>query len=579
MTPLLLQLARYGEISWLGYHFAGFIATQSGSDLGHPLCLTAARLCEANLEGSVCIDLAALADKPMFARLALPDAEVPLAPALSDWRALLLASDCAGEPGERAPMTLDGDLLYLNRFWHYEDEVAASINSLLTLGTAAADTDFGDLFGDAAEIDADQKQAVLNAASKPFSVISGGPGSGKTSTVVRILALLLARQADCRVALAAPTGKAAARMQDSILRRVDQLGLDDAVIEEIDFEATTLHRLLGYRGRTFVHDADNPLAVDCLIVDEASMIDLKLMYHLLQALPDDARLILLGDRDQLASVAAGNVLGDITGHGRDIETETAAVAGAVSLLRGNYRFAADSVIGQLAENINRGRSDTAIELLSDSGRGLKWWQPEDEETIEPEALEWICDAYLPIFDCSSAQAALEVYESTRVLCAVNQGPLGVETVGRRISESLLARAGLPPAELYPGLPIMITRNHYELGLYNGDSGILWREEAGLHACFRSEGGIRSISINRLPAYTPAWTSTVHKSQGSEYDSVLMILPSDPDSEVLSRELLYTAVTRARQNFLLQAARPALSAAVAGLTRRHSGLARKLGWSA
>ena len=579
MTSLLLQLARYGDISWLGYHFASFIAAQSGSELDQPLCLTAARLCEANLEGSVCIDLAALAGKPIFANVASPEAEIPLAPSLPDWRALLLAGDCAGKPGERAPMTLDGDLLYLNRFWHYEDEVAAAINSLLARGPAVAGPAFDELFGDAAEIDADQKQAVLNAASKPFSVISGGPGSGKTSTVVRILALLLAREPGCRVALAAPTGKAAARMQDSILRRVDQLGLDDAALENIDFEAKTLHRLLGYRGQFFSHDAENPLAVDCLIVDEASMIDLKLMYHLLQALPDDARLILLGDRDQLASVAAGNVLGDITGHGRDIETESAAVAGAVSLLRGNYRFAADSVIGQLAEDINQGRGDTAIELLSADGRGLKWWQAGDEDNIEPGALEWICQAYLPIFDCTSVADALDVYESTRVLCAVNQGPLGVEAIGRRISETLLARAGLPPTELYRGLPIMITRNHYELGLYNGDSGILWRDEIGLRACFRGECGIRSISINRLPAYTPAWTSTVHKSQGSEYDSVLMILPSDPDAEILSRELLYTAVTRARQNFLIQAARPVLAAAIARLTRRHSGLARKLGWSA
>ena len=579
MTPLLLQLARHGDISWLGYHFAGFIAAQSGSTLDQPLCLTAARLCEANLEGSVCIDLAALADKPMFATAAVPGAEIPVAPSLAAWRALLLASDCAGEPGDRAPMTLEDDLLYLNRFWHYEHEVATAINSLLTRGTVSAEPVFGELFDDATRFDVDQQQAVLNAASRPFSVISGGPGSGKTSTVVRILAVLLARQPDCRVALAAPTGKAAARMQDSILQRVGQLGLDDAVIVDIDFEAKTLHRLLGYRGQSFSHDAEYPLAVDCLIVDEASMIDLKLMYHLLQALPADARLILLGDRDQLASVAAGNVLGDITGHGHDIEAGTAAVAGAVSLLRGNYRFAADSVIGQLAENINRGQGEAAIELLSGNGRGLKWWQTGDTDIIKAEALEWICQAYLPIFDSSSAAAALEVFESTRVLCAVNQGPLGVEAIGRRISATLLARAGLPAAELYRGLPIMITRNHYELGLYNGDSGILWRDESGLYACFRGEGGIRSISINRLPAYTPAWAGTVHKSQGSEYDSVLMILPTDPDSEVLSRELLYTAVTRARQNFLLQASPPVVAAAISRLTQRHSGLARKLGWPA
>lgn len=578
MTRLLYQFARFGDISWLSYHFAEFIGAQSGSALDDPLCLTAARLSEANLEGSVCIDLPALAEKPIFTSTAIPEQDIPAAPTAAAWPALLRAGGCVGEPGQQAPMTLEGGRLYLNRFWHYEHEIAARIEALLARDETSSTRAFSALFGDAADVDADQKRAVLSAASRPFSVISGGPGSGKTSTVVRILALLLAQNPQSRVALAAPTGKAAARMQDSIQQRVDQLEIDDGVRRSIRPEAQTLHRLLGYRGGAFGHDAANPLNVDCLVVDEASMVDLKLMYHLLQALPDRARLILLGDRDQLASVSAGNVLGDITGHGHEIDAGTSPAASAVSLLRGNYRFAADSLIGELAEHINRGRSDAAIELLSGGEHGLKWWRGE-ADSIEPEALDWICDAYLPIFSSGSAAAALDVYESCRVLCAVNQGPLGVEATGRRISETLLVRAGLPPSELYHGLPIMITRNHYELGLYNGDSGILWRDSTGLRACFRGNDGIRTISINRLPAYTPAWASTVHKSQGSEFDSVLTILPADSDSEILSRELLYTAVTRARRNFLLQASRPVLSATVARLTRRHSGLARKLGWPA
>jgi exodeoxyribonuclease V alpha subunit len=578
VTRLLYQLARYGEISWLSYHFAEFICARTGSAIDDTLCLTAARLCEANLEGSVCIDLASLAEKPMFESSVIAGAEISAAPAAAAWRAHLLASDSVGQPGQRTPMTLEDQRLYLNRFWYYEHEVAAGLNALLARDETSADGIFGELFGDADDIDGDQTQAVLNAAGKPFCVISGGPGSGKTSTVVRILAVLLARDPGCRVALAAPTGKAAARMQDSIQQRVDQLDIDDAVRRNIRPEAQTLHRLLGYRGQMFNHDADNPLAVDCLVVDEASMVDLKLMYHLLQALPPGARLILLGDRDQLASVAAGNVLGDITGHGHDLDAVTAPAARAVSLLRGNFRFAADSLIGQLADRVNRGWADEAIALLSGGRQGLKWWR-EEAERIEAAAMDWICDAYLPIFASESAAAALEVYESCRVLCAVNRGPLGVEATVRRISESLLSRAGLPPAELYHGLPIMITRNHYGLGLYNGDSGILWRDDSGLRACFRGDGEIRSISLNRLPAWTPAWASTVHKSQGSEFDSVLLILPADADSEILSRELLYTAVTRARRQFLLQCSRPVLSATISRLTRRHSGLARRLGWPA
>ena len=577
MKQLLYQLAHHGDISWLSYHFAEFIAAQSGARLDEPLCLTAARLCEANLEGSVCIDLAASAGRPMFAGAAIAADGTAVAPAVRQWRELLLASDCIGDPEQRTPITLDGNRLYLNRFWHYEQRVAARIDAMLMRGETSAVAVFERLFGDAAGIDEDQKRAVLNAASKPFSVISGGPGSGKTSTVVRILAVMLADDPDCRLALAAPTGKAAARMQDSIRQRVDQLDISDELRNRIRPTAQTLHRLLGYRGQSLIHSAANPLSVDCLVVDEASMIDLKLMYHLLDALPQQARLILLGDRDQLASVAAGSVLGDITGHGHEIGAGNTPAASAVSLLRGNYRFAADSRIGRLADCVNRGLSEDSIALLTAGGAGLKWWQA-DGETLEAEAMQWICAAYLPIFSCDSAAAALDVYESSRVLCAVNRGPLGVDATGRRISEMLLSRAGLPFSELYHGLPIMITQNHYGLGLYNGDSGILWRGDSGLRACFRGDGDeIRSLSLNRLPAYTPAWASTVHKSQGSEFDSVLLVLPADADSEALSRELLYTAVTRARREFLLQASRTVLSATVGRLTRRYSGLATRLGW--
>ena len=578
MKRVLEQLARAGEIDWFSYHFAEFIAAETDSGLDSPLCLTAARLCEANLAGSVCIDLAELAGRPLFDGTLTGGGEMPLADDVRTWRELLLASGCVGEPGRRAPMTLDVDRLYLNRFWHYEDAVAARIESLLTRQPEdEAAAVFDDLFGAAEDIDADQRQAVLTAASKPFSVISGGPGSGKTSTVVRILAVMLARDRHCRVALAAPTGKSAARMQDSIHQRLHALVIDDELRGRLNLEAQTLHRLLGYRGQGFDHGADNPLDYDCVIVDEASMIDLKLMYHLLQALPSGARLILLGDRDQLASVAAGNVLGDITGHGHAIDSATTAVAAAVSLLGGNYRFAGDSAIGRLSNHINRGAADSVLEMLAAQGPGLRWWDSRTEETLCGEALEWICEAYLPIFACRSAAEALEVYEASRVLCATNRGSLGVDTIGQLISASLLSRSGQPAAALYSGLPIMITRNHYSLGLFNGDSGILWRDDSGLSACFRSDDGVRRIAINRLPAYTPAWASTVHKSQGSEFDSVLLVLPADSGSEVLSRELLYTAVTRARRNFLLQASRPVLSSAIARLTRRYSGLAGKLGW--
>ena len=439
--------------------------------------------------------------------------------------------------------------------------------------TAQVDELFAALDG----VDQDQKDAVLAAASKPFSVISGGPGSGKTSTIVRILAVLLALDPECRIALAAPTGKAAARMMVSIRQRVDQIGLDTSTKFTIPDQATTIHRLLGYRRNGFSYNELHRLPLDCVVIDEASMIDLKLMYQLLSALPDQARLILLGDRDQLASVAAGNVLGDITGHGHSLESGTTAVANSVALLRNSYRFKRDSAISEIASLVNQGQSVAATDLLGSADRGLLWYAEESDQ-IHAEALAWIYNAYQPVFDSDTPAEALEIYETTRVLCATNQGYSGVESLNHRISSALLARNNLPETNLYSGLPIMITRNDHELGLYNGDTGILWQFEDGLRACFRgSAGEIRDLAINRLPEFTPAWASTVHKSQGSEFDSVLLILPSDPESGVLSRELLYTAITRARQRFILHASNSVVVRTIENLTRRHSGLAYKLGW--
>jgi exodeoxyribonuclease V alpha subunit len=336
--------------------------------------------------------------------------------------------------------------------------------------------------------------------------------------------------------------------------------------------------LLGYRHRGFAYHQQHRLPLDCVVIDEASMIDLKLMYQLLSALPDDAQLILLGDRDQLASVAAGNVLGDITGHGHRLDSSDAAIASATSLLRSNYRFGRDSAIGELARLVKLGDADTAGELLRANQAGLHWFEQAGEQ-VHKTALDWLYDAYQPIFESVTPAQALDAYDNTRLLCATNRGPFGVEQLNSRVSSALLARNQLPEATLFAGLPIMITRNFQALGLFNGDTGILWSIDDELRACFRAaDGSIRDLSINRLPEFKPAWASTVHKSQGSEFDSVLLVLPADPRSEVLSRELVYTGITRARRQFLLHAPDAILTAAITRLTRRHSGLAARLGWS-
>ena len=581
MNSLLHKLARHGDISWLSYYFAEFITTQSGIDINDLVGFSAALVCEANQNGDVCIDLDTYNNAPLFVSSHFDTAELPHGIDSSRWIEHLRANRCVGETQDTAPLILDGKRLYLHRYWYYENRVAESIIAKLNIADNSDDRSIAchvdGLFSASDTHDLDQKHAVTMAATKHFSVISGGPGTGKTTTVIRILSTLVTQQPNIRIALVAPTGKAAARMMDSIQNRIDSLDLASDARQDIPNRASTIHRLLGYRHRSFRYDRNHRIPVDCIVVDEASMIDLKLMFHLLDALPDHARMILLGDRDQLASVSAGNVLGDITGHGHSLKSAPVNIAGSIALLRHSYRFAASGGIGKLAELVNLGQSREAIELLESGNSHIRWFQT-DQDQLDPRALKWILGAFQPIFSAPSALEALQTHEIARVLVATNHGPLGVGQLNRVISSALLAHNGKPESEWYSGLPIMITRNHHELGLFNGDTGILWQQDEGLRACFRDgDGGIRSLALNRLPEFTPAWASTVHKSQGSEFDSVLLILPTDSDSGALSRELLYTAITRARQRFMLHAKRDVVSSAIGKLTRRHSGLAQKLGW--
>jgi len=582
MSSLLHQLARYGDITWLSYYFADFIARQSQTDIDDLLCLSAALLCEANQAGNVCINLEHFTDTPLFSSSRIDPTRISRVGDATNWSACLRSSRCVGGPGDAAPLILDGKRLYLNRFWHYETQVAEKIKSMLAGVEKSNNAEISysgkSLYAGDDDTDSEQMFAVTMAASKPFSVVSGGPGTGKTTTIIKILCRLISQQPKIRIALAAPTGKAAARMMESIRNRIDLIEIDDNIRAAIPTRASTLHRLLGYRRRGYKYHHKHRLPVDCVVIDEASMIDLTLMYHLLDALPGQTRVILLGDRDQLASVAAGNVLGDITGHGNDLLQAKAVVVDSIALLRHSYRFDSSTDIGKLAGLINSGQIDETRDLLAETGRGIVWYQDAGDE-INPDALAWILNAYQPVLESKSAAAALDAYESTRLLCATNRGPLGVEQLNRLISTRLLSRLGRSEGDLFSGLPIMIVRNHHELGLYNGDTGVLWQDDNDqLQACFRDErGGVREYALNRLPEYSCAWAITVHKSQGSEYGSVLLLLPNDATSPVLSRELLYTAVTRARHRFYLQSCESVVRASIERLTRRHSGLAERLGW--
>jgi len=636
---MLKQLLEQQILSPLSYFFAQFITRQAGEQEDGVLGCTAALLSERNQQGDVCLDLARFSGQSFFAaeitalsRVQQPGlhSTLPAIPAPPQWRDLLQKSSCVGIPGQVAPLILDGDRLYLSRFWSYEEQVA---QALLERSIQVSDIDIRNLqnglhrlFPDK-DIKTDgfdwQKLASALAVSRRFAVISGGPGTGKTTTVVKVLALLLEQNPSLQIRLAAPTGKAAARMVESIRSRKNEIDMSEEIRNLIPESASTLHRLLSYDGKHFRFNSSNPLMADCLVVDEASMIDLTMMARLFAAMPAHTRLILLGDRDQLASVEAGNVLGDITGHGQEIiysapqagfleeligtevqqppgdlsvTSSAGKPADSIALLRTSYRFHSDSGIGRLAKLVNQGMGEDAMVLLLDGKRQLSEeslsehsttadfgmelnWLPGDADHLNSRALEWAVSRYTEYLQQTDVRPALEVFNRSRVLCAMHAGELGVSEFNRRVEERLTAKGMLVGGDLCHGKPVMVTVNDYELELFNGDIGLLWRNEHGeLRAWFpQINGELRDIAATNLPQYSPAWALTVHKSQGSEFDQVLLILPQDETNPLLSRELIYTGITRARKKVIVHGEQAAFVQGCENHVQRSSGLAGRLGW--
>ncbi len=551
-------------------------------------------------------------------------------PALEAWTealrnsALVVRSDVAEISRDKRPLVLDGHgRLYLYRFWRHEDCLAARIRKRLE--TAPPDLDpallrdglsrlFGSPLSDDSKHDAapgdGQRLAALLALTRPFCVVTGGPGTGKTSTVVKILALLqeqaLASHRPLELTLLAPTGKAAARLSASI--KEAKAGLDCApeVRDAIPEEAMTIHRRLGTRHfgvQPFVHNADNPIPTDGVLVDEASMVDLALMSHLVAAVPPGARLILMGDREQLASVAPGSVLADIcnagetpgyshamcerlqeqTGDHVRTSAETTAETGiwdSIAHLTHSFRFGAHSGIGELARAISAGDAEAALAVLRDEQYADVRRVDADSDTGRATLVKGAVAAYAPFVSGGEPADRLEALARFRVLCAHRTGSAGVETVNLAIEERL-RRDGLlaspPNVRSYAGRPILVTANSYRLGLFNGDVGVLLStDDAGLRAHFVDpDGRTRTFAPARLPDHETVFAMTVHKSQGSEFDDVVLLLPDRP-SRVLSRELLYTAVTRARKSVTIHATADVFREAVSRRAERASGL-RDLLW--
>jgi exodeoxyribonuclease V alpha subunit len=637
MSGTLYTLLEAGRLPPLSYYFARFVARGNALPEDSVLAQSAALVSMRNLQGDVCVDLGQFAGAPLFEADDDEPLDVPRAPPLEEWLGVLKEADWVGEPGTASPLILDGRRLFLGKYWRFEQQVASALAARMApvegLDPARLADGLARLFGQPPEGAVDwQKVAAVIAVTRRFAVISGGPGTGKTTTVVKVLTLLLEQAPALRVALAAPTGKAAARLTEAVARGKGRVDADPELLSRVPAEATTIHRLLGggFDNR-FRHHRDNPLLVDCLVVDEASMIDLPLMARLLEALPEQARLILLGDRDQLASVEAGNVLGDITGHGQEIRYSSEQVqflektgaapkgclstavypapkptrsgtagrgtalspagelgraagptcpADALGLLRVSYRFSADSGIGALAQAVNAGHGDAALDLLRGQGHEDITWLEAPPDALHGACLEWAVERYAGYLLQNDVVGALRLFERCRVLAALRGGPFGIGEINRLIAARLQNQGLIEGGDEYRGKPVMVTVNDYEVGLFNGDIGLLWPDATQvLRAYFLvADNALRSVSLRQLPQHDCAYALTVHKSQGSELDEVLLVLPFDR-SPVLTRELIYTGITRARKRATIQGNGGSFVEGCRSRVQRTSALAEKLGWPA
>lgn len=616
LKDLLRALQKKGQLRSLDYSFALFIfdllKSRASSDEALLVSCLAALVSYQLGAGHSCLVLDRLADTafwPDLPKLAVFDSDFAKIETILKNSAVVTRDGISTV----APLCLEENRLYLYRYWHYENKLATYLTALMgrvkhQINISALRPLFGVLFPKD-DTNPWPAMAAALALKQHFLLVSGGPGTGKTSTVTRILALLTAQAKQegkkILIQLAAPTGKAAARLNESIAAAKVNLAIPSDILANIPEQALTLHRLLGSVPMTqgFRFNRENPLHVDVLLIDEASMIDLPMMCAVLEALPAQAQLILLGDKDQLSSVEPGSVLAELCANdsnrlspgvsvfveqfagftpGADSALSEHALVNSLCQLKRSYRFSESSGIARLARSVNAGETldFDAYASVDKAQEDIVFFPLEQQERCLALVLERYASFIKACQQAETPAARLLQQRSTfQVLCATREGRWGVNEINTWVENALRKSGLINNSGYYPGCAIMINQNSYTQQLFNGDIGLVLADPDNrneLSVFFPPQlSGIdqapRQFHLSRLPTHEKVYAMTVHKSQGSEFDELVLIYP-DQDSPVLTRELLYTAVTRAKKRCYLLADPSLLNASVKRKTRRDSGLA-------
>lgn len=594
-------------------YFAGLVLEIEGR-LDTNLYLAAAIASYLTGEGHICAELRDISGKRLSELFELDEEDTDhKLPSLSDWRKRLLTSKTVGKPGDYKPLILDSmDRLYLYRYWQYENRLAGMIGKM-----TGRTTQFNDLIPFKEELNRIfsgdfpsgeihwQRVSAAAAITGKMTVLSGGPGTGKSSTILKTALLLLKKGKESgrkiRVALTAPTGKAAGRLKEAINELTGTAG-DHSILRGLSENVSTIHRLLGPVWNTpyFRYTTDRKLPYDLVVVDECSMIDLPLMCKLFEALPESSSVVLLGDKDQLASIEAGAVFADICDAGKKhfysvslserimsvtgepipeemLSSNEPVIADSLFVLEKSYRFTCDSGIGILSRIIRNGDSKSAIELLN-GGKypDCVFTEMDDVGHFISSLEEKVVTEYSGFLESASPGEALKRLSDYRVLTALRKGPWGVEKINNAI-ENIFTRKGLikPYGEFYHKKPVLITRNDYRRMLYNGDTGVVFQQNNEISSYFPGQSiDLRKISTTLIPEHETSFAMTIHKSQGSEFDAVLIIIPPH-SSPLLNRELLYTGITRAKKRVEIWGSRSIITTIIENPVRRSSGLRESL----